>query len=470
MIRTVYKTLAFLLAFNAANAQVKVQPAPPAPPVAPDATVIAPEPPEKFIDDKELQKVLNDANLKAQDALKISKEQLKISQKQLEYINSKEFKLKIKDVSDKAALASKKALSQLNVSQKSLDLVNSKLAAIDWNKINNNINVDLQDLKVENFGKSFEGLDPDYKGIEKSKTISKSYSVDKNDKLSIDNQYGKVVINTWAKNEVRVDVDIKAYDSSDSRAQEMLDGVVINESKTSNLISFKTAITKSNNGWWGVRRSNGNEERRGVWINYTVYMPAKNPLDVTNRYGSTEVPDFEGPLNIVSGYGSFSGKTLSNAANNIKVSYGSANIESLRSGSLSVKYGSLNLGAAEKLNADVSYSSAKIGKLSGDGDITLRYTGGFKVGEIDRNVKNLNVDASYSSVSLGFDTSSSFNFDVTVNYAGFKYDDGKVNIVSKTPDDSAKGFSPSKNYKGTYGKGSDSRVIIRSNYGSVNFL
>jgi len=329
--------------------------------------------------------------------------------------------------------------------------------------------IDIRVTIPENFSQPDPESDKGYvQAAEKTKTLSKTYSVDSKDKLAISNQYGRVQVHTWAKKEIKVDVEIKSFESSDSKAQEQLDAVSISESRQGDLISFKTNIDRKNMNWWS-RTKNGKEEKRGVQVNYVIYMPAKSPLDVTNRYGSTILPDFSGPLNINSSYGSFAAGDLDNAANRVKVSYGSANIESFSSGTLDVSYGSLRLVNADKLNADIRYSNAKIGRLTSGGNLDLSY-GGVKIEAMDKNVRNLTINSAYSGVTMGIDEAANFNFDVTVSYAGFNFDDDKVNITSKTPDDNAKGFNPTKNYKGTYGKGSDSRVIIKSNYGGVKFL
>lgn len=303
---------------------------------------------------------------------------------------------------------------------------------------------------------------------EKSKKISKSYPVDRNDKLSVNNQYGKVEVHTWAKNEIKVDIEIKAFESSEEKAQQLLEDVQIDESKNTNLISFKTIIERANMNWTS-RFKNGREERRGVQINYVIYMPTLNPLNITNRYGSTNLDDFEGPVIIDNAYGSFNAHMLGNAANRVKVGYGSADINGTYSGNLDVAYGSLDLTTADKIDAEIRYSSAKIQKVVNGGKFDIKYTGGFRIGELDKSVKNLDVDASYSEVVIGVDQSSNFDFKVSVNYAGFHYNDNKVTITSKTPDDDERGFKPRKTYKGYFGKSSDAMVTINSNYGGVKF-
>lgn len=305
---------------------------------------------------------------------------------------------------------------------------------------------------------------------EKTKNISRTFSVDNNDKLSVNNQYGKVSVHTWAKNEIKVDIEIKAYEASESGAENLLESVDIAELREGNLISFKTNFEKTSLNFWS-RVKNGQEERRGVQVNYQIYMPSKNPLDISNRYGRTEMDDFSGPLNISSSYGSFKSGKLDNPANQVKVNYGSASIESFLNGNLSVAYGSLTMNQAAKLSATIRYSKATIAQLSQGGNFNLAYTGGFKIDEVDKSVKNLNINSSYSGVSLGLEEGANFDFDVTVNYAGFNYNNSRVNLVEQiTSSDKPKAWSPSKNYKGQIGKGSDSRIIIKSNYGGVKFL
>jgi len=330
------------------------------------------------------------------------------------------------------------------------------------------VHVQFQDMPVEPRLTELVGT------VEKSRIISKSYSVDSKDKLSINNQYGKVAVHTWAKREIKVEIEIKAYEASESGAERLLESVDIEELKEGNLISFKTNFEKTSSSFWS-KIKNGKEERRGVQVNYEIYMPSKNPLDISNRYGATEIDDFGGPVNISSSYGSFSAGKLDHPANQVKVSYGSANIENFINGTLSVSYGSLKMNQAAKLDATIKYGSASIGHLSQAGNFNLSYTGGFKIAEVDSSVKNLTINSSYSGVTLGLKNGADFDFDVTVNYAGFNFDKSRTNLFEQlhnnlNDNNKPKSWSPTKNYKGQIGRGSDSRIIIKSNYGGVRFL
>lgn len=299
------------------------------------------------------------------------------------------------------------------------------------------------------------------------KNYSKTYSVDANDGLSIDNRYGSVNVNTWAKNEIKVDVQIKVSSSSDSETQKILDNVTISDDKSSNTLSFKTNIGQPNNSW--ISWMSGGHSGRRIEINYTVYMPAKNDLTIDNRYGSISLPDLQGKVTINCAYGSFSAKTLSNEST-IRVKYGSASIEGLGSSTLEVGYGSLDIGSVDKLTADVSYSGANIGKLKTSGTINMRYGGGLKIADLQKTVKNLAVRCSYSNVEVGLSGDENADFDVTVHYGGFDYNDHNVTVTAKSPADTDKGVHFTKNYKGNIGKGDPEKSIaISSSYGNVKF-
>jgi hypothetical protein len=336
----------------------------------------------------------------------------------------------------------------------------------------------------EKFDKAFKSLDKlDFSSFDKNleeriksgelkeltKTYTKSYNVDRNDVLLIDNKYGKVTVNTWNKNEFKVDVQIKADANEQDEAQKLLDNVSISDSKEGSNVSFQTEI-KGSKTTWNMWSGDGKTALGKLEINYTIYMPSKNALTITNRYGGTTLPDFDGKLTINSSYGSFVAKALTNPANNITSRYGSTNIESLKGSDLKVAYGSLLLGSCDNITADVSYSSAKISSIKTSGNINMRYGGGLKIGELDKNFKDLLVNSSYSSVQLGLGNGQNFNFDVTVHYGGFSYGDHNVTVTDKTPSDDEHGWTSTKTYKGHMGKGnSDKTITIKTNYGSVKF-
>ncbi|SHM70680.1 hypothetical protein SAMN05216524_103116 [Mucilaginibacter sp. OK098] len=304
----------------------------------------------------------------------------------------------------------------------------------------------------------------------KIKNYSKSYPLDANDRIKLSNQYGKITVNTWDRREVKVDIQIKAEARNDDDAQKLMDGVQISDSKNGDQVSFKTNISRDDDGFWSLFNFGGRNKKQKLTINYVVYMPAKTDLNVEASYGSIELPDLDGKVKISTSYGSTSVQSLSNPSNEIEGSYGSLKVGSMNGGRLDFSYGSVDMEECNNLKADLSYGSFKLGKLKGIGEFDLSYVGGFKIGEVASSLKRLNINSSYSGADVGISPNSNFEFDITTSYGGFNYNDNNVFITSKNPPDGSKHIGTTRNYKGHVGKGnSDARVTINTSYGGVHF-
>ena len=375
----------------------------------------------------------------------------------------------------------------LKTLEKNLELTLNNVSPeikIELDKIDKDLNFSFSDiapevkLDLKSLGKSFSfsysDCNPqcdqeDKVQIDKFKSYSKSYPLNGGDKIKLSNQYGKIAVNTWDKHEVKVDVQIKASAGDEDLAQKLLDGVQIHDSKDGNQVSFRTSIEMGTNGSWKVWEWHGKKNHK-LEINYTVFMPAKTDLNVEDSYGAIELPDLAGKIKISSSYGSVSAENLSNPANEIEGSYGSLKIESLNGAHLEYSYGSVDLEECNNLKSDLSYGSFKLGKLKGVADFDLSYVGGFKIEEIGTSFKKLNINASYSGVTIGVPDNNNFDFDITTTYGGFNANDNKVVITSKTPADGSRHVSMTKNYKGHFGKeGAEAQVSIHSTYGGVSF-
>jgi len=300
---------------------------------------------------------------------------------------------------------------------------------------------------------------------ERVKNYSKTYPVDGNDKLALDNKYGRVTINTWNKNEVKVDVQIKGIASDDETAQKLVDGISISDGKDGNVISFRTNFGSGNSSIWNL--FNNMNDRHRAEVNYSVYMPSTMSLDLRNKYGSVSLPSLSGKVNIDNAYGSLVAKALTNPSNEFNFHYYEVNIEEVKGCNLNLSYGSLKLGTVGRLDANVSYAPVDIEKLNSSATINAKYGGGVKIGEISKALKNLDIDSKYSSVNIGLRGDENFNFDVTVKYGSFNFDENRLKITSKSPDDSRHARA-TVNYKGYAGNSNTNNTInINTTYQSV---
>src|SRR5215213_6480893 len=131
----------------------------------------------------------------------------------------------------------------------------------------------------------------------KDRSISQSYNVDGNDRLSISNQFGKVTVRTWSRNEVKVDIKIEVSSTDKEDAEEMFDRIDVEHGKTGNNIYFKTTMEKNKEN----KKRNNNESRNrsnSIHIDYEVSLPANITLDLENKFGKTILPDLDGDVQI----------------------------------------------------------------------------------------------------------------------------------------------------------------------------
>jgi len=363
-------------------------------------------------------------------------------------------------------------LHKLNAQLKKLSVqANAQVIAAVKN-INVDVDADIDDIApqvnviVNNAGVNSITTTTTVDDDDRVKNYSKTYPADANDILSIENKYGNVTVNTWNRNEVKVDVQIKVSAGSDDATQKLLDNVNISDAKNGSLISFRTIIGEVKSSWYSVFQGGSS---RKMEINYTVYMPAKNELVIDNRYGGVYLPELDGKVTINSSYGSLKARSLSNEST-LRVKYGNANIDNLNNCTIQLSYGDLTVGSVNALTADVSYSPVKIGKLHTSATINLRYGGGLQIGDLDRTVKSLDISSSYSNIDIGLSGDENADFAIVTRYGDFNYGEHAFTVTAKTPDDGEKGFHSTKSYKGYIGRANSGKTIaINSSYGNVKF-
>lgn len=280
----------------------------------------------------------------------------------------------------------------------------------------------------------------------RSKSFSKSFPADQSDKVNLSNQYGSIVIKTWDRKEVKADVQISAFSNNEEDAQKLLEEVSIDAGKAGDFISFNTKIA-DRSGSWGSGSRNGRKWRREVKIDYVVYMPAVNALNVSQQYGNVTMGDLSAPLAAKVQYGNFKAGNLSSSNNYISVQYGNTDVMQVKRATIKHQYGSgLTLGTVGSLNLTTQYVKTDIKSITGDavikqqygesltlgsvGQLTLnaQYTkvhiqsvkgntnaikiqyGGLEIGSIE----NLNLNAQYTGVSIG-NLNGEGNFDIQYN-------------------------------------------------------
>ncbi|MBL0144865.1 MAG: hypothetical protein IPP48_03045 [Chitinophagaceae bacterium] len=272
---------------------------------------------------------------------------------------------------------------------------------------------------------------------EKKKVYEKTYALSSSDKVKISNQFGSVKINTWDKSEIKITVEMIATAKNEDRAADILESLSIADKKNGNVVSFKTVMDND--------KGNNNGGSSTMDINYTVYMPSDNALDLKNEFGPIVLPDYNGNVEIESKFGSLTTGKLNNVEE-IVVEFGKAKIGSIGNGTATFKFSKIEVNHL-KGNCTLKFEFCQNSKVVLDNDATL-----------------VNINESYSKLNIKPSADFSATYDVRTSFGSFKNRTGSK--FSRTDEEPDYGADTDKDYEGQTGNGA-CKVKIKSSFGNV---
>lgn len=326
----------------------------------------------------------------------------------------------------------------------------------------------------------------------KEKTIKKSFSVNSDATLKVDNSYGNLNIITWNENKIDIEVTITTDGNNLDKVQQKLDEITVDFKASPSLVFAKTIFNKNkSNSWWNW---NGNN-KVNMKINYVVKMPVSNSVDLSNDYGNINLDKLEGNANISCDYGKiitkelmgesnrlnfdytsgcyfdyinngyinadYSGFTVSKSKNlKINADYTNSEVEAVESIEYNCDYGNMKIKKANNIKGSGDYLNVMIGEVYQNVKIDADY-GSIKIEEMTAGAKNLEIDGEYTGIKVGYNANYQFQFDIDLEYASLSGGDD-FTFTSKEKDGS------DKKYVGHYGgQSSGNYVKISSDYGGV---
>jgi hypothetical protein len=333
------------------------------------------------------------------------------------------------------------------------------------------------------------------KAEEVTKEFHKEYKAGPNTTLDINNKYGDVVVQSWDKDQVVIDVKITVNLPNEEKAQKLLSYIDVQFSEGDNLISAKTVIDDkfSFTGWGG--------DSKKFSIDYNIKMPAGSPLTLSNKYGNSDIDELHGLVNLDIKYGNLTAGKLTRGnvkpLSRLNLAYGNGNIdeagwlditvryvgklaiEKSQALLLDSKYSKLSLGETSSIVGESKYDNIRIEKINNlvlengycdvkVGELTKKLTyngsyGSFEVETIPAGFEQMNTDTRYMGVKLGIEESASYRLDAKLSYGGLKYNEDKFRNQKRIINNNSSEIS------GTIGDDASptSSVSITSAYGSI---
>lgn len=309
---------------------------------------------------------------------------------------------------------------------------------------------------------------------EHTKIIKKEFDISSDGKVSISNRHGEVNINTWEKEQVKIEITITVDERSEDKAREMFERINVDFSNGKNHVQAKTEIeSKSSSWWWGSSENNNND----YTIDYEVYMPKSNSLDLENKYGNAYVASLDneamvqikygnlrmeeigGRLDLTLGYGN--GTVVKSKDADVKVSYGNIRIKNAddvimeskyskvyidHAGDINStskydtyelgdikdfknqgKYDHIEIVSAESIRASAKYSDFKVERIIHSADFDLAY-GNVVVESLAKNFTEVQLLGRYTQFKIHVQDGANYKLDAVTKYAGVGYPD-KMDVV-----------------------------------------
>jgi hypothetical protein len=258
------------------------------------------------------------------------------------------------------------------------------------------------------------------------KNYSETFSVNGDGDVRLTNRYGNIRVETWGRNEVKIDVRVKVSAEDQDDADRTFDRIEISFSGGSNFASATTSIGSNGQKSKGIIRSlldgewpswDGVGGSNDFKVHYTVKMPASANLETEAKYCDVMLPDLSGNNRLTVGYGDLVAGDLT-GRNEISVSYGSARVDQLgENSSFRVRYCDGNsIREAADLRYDGRYSETEIGTVD-----RLRVDAGYEEVEV-RKAREIRFDGNYNDLTVD---------QVERIFLDANYSDVEVNEVSK---------------------------------------
>lgn len=272
----------------------------------------------------------------------------------------------------------------------------------------------------------------------KERNISRSFPAAGNT-LSIDNSFGDVTIIAGGGNEIKVDIHIEASSTNKEHAEQTYSNLDVIESKEGNTIRFKTTTEKNKS------KNYCKNCQTTMNISFTVHLPVSTPLKIENSFGGIKLPDYNGPVTLVSKFGSLTTGSLS------------------KTEKLWVEFGSASIKSVSNTTATFKFSTIMIDNLSGNNTIKMEFCGGSKI-ILDNNLTGLYLNENYSTVNLRPATNLSASYSIRTSFSSLK-NRSNANI-QRTDKPDQYGPDSERTYEGKSGSGS-AKIEIRSSFGTI---
>jgi hypothetical protein len=328
------------------------------------------------------------------------------------------------------------------------------------------------------------------------KTIEKSFAVNNGATVEILNKYGKIVLRTWNKNEVKATIVITGYGKSTSEAEDIVGMVDVASRNSGGEVNLTTKYNPRSGGkWfsWGSKR----DSKDYVKIDYEVYVPQSlSKLSIDNQFGDViadrlpfaadmrlnycfyDIREISGPLvmnlnycqkgnigkagkvNLNANYSSVNSDRIDELT--VRSNYSEYDLKSVGRIEIQANYDKYKMNEVGGISSRSNYTDFQINQLQGEAKMTLTY-GNADLRALSGSFKGGDFRLSYSDIKLGIPQKLPLQLNVVLSYGDVNLgglDLKNKNVIKKNKDLIMTGFS-------TNGNDQSPEIRVQGAYSSV---
>ena len=283
-----------------------------------------------------------------------------------------------------------------------------------------------------------------------SKTVTEQYDVGGTDKIEVKNKYGQIIVNTWEKNQVKVEVTVTAYGKNKAAAEKILNRVDFDFNQVSSYVILETVLDRKSGLFRDLLNNIGDYSKtllskNRLDVDYELYVPENAVLKIDNKFGDVFLEDLKNRCEVAVSNGNLKAGDLSGYAD-IAVSFGDAYFNAINDGNIALKVADIEIGEANELNINSSsseivirkvvkgrinsrndkfkitqishfsgkssFSKIEVGKLLSFTNLDMNY-GLLSVAEINNSFTKIQLKGKSTDFNLSFDKQSYFNASLT---------------------------------------------------------
>ena len=151
----------------------------------------------------------------------------------------------------------------------------------------------------------------------KEKTIKKEFKVNSDALFKVRNSYGNLNLTSWNEDRIVIEVRIKTNGNNEVRVIDRLFEFDVDFDSSATMVSARTLFGQKDNwGWKWNKKKNVN-----VQVNYTIKLPVKNSINLSNDYGHIYLDRIDGHAKIACDYGKIEAGELRGRNNELRFDY-----------------------------------------------------------------------------------------------------------------------------------------------------